>query len=130
MRDADAVMRELYVRRVAKLIARLSTSACYGCIVDHPSQRQHDVCLLQKETLVDRLFEDAVCSLKESDIVTDWQNILKHVTVDLPDERERHAVLPWLYADWTSSNWIDDMKERVAFHLKSGQFTFPYNWSM
>ena len=62
--------------------------------------------------------------------MTDWQNILKHVTVDLPDERERHAVLPWLYADWTSSNWIDDMKERVAFHLKSGQFTFPYNWSM
>ena len=130
MRDADAVMRELYVRRVAILIARLSTSACYGCIVDHPSQRQHDVCLLQKETLVDRLFEEAVSSIQESDIVTDWRNILKLVIVDLPEESERYAVLPWLFADWTSSSWIDDMKERVAFHLKSDQFTFPYGWTM
>ena len=36
-READAVMREVYVRRLAILIARLSSSACRGCRADHPS---------------------------------------------------------------------------------------------
>ena len=72
-------MRELYLRPLAILIARLSSSACHGCLVDHPSQLQHDVCLLQIETLVDRLLEEAVSSIKHSNIVTDWQNIVLEV---------------------------------------------------
>ena len=76
-READAVMREAYVRRLAKLIASLSASACRGCRADHPSQLRHDVCLLRKETLVDRLFEEAVSSIAGSDIVADWQKIVK-----------------------------------------------------
>ena len=123
-------MRKLYVRRFAILIARLSSNACRGCRVDHPRQLQHDECLLRKETLVDRLFKEAVSSIKRSDIVTAWQNIVKRVTVHLPDEGERHAVFPWLYADGASSTWIDDVKKRVVFRVKSGHFTFSYGCSM
>ena len=48
------------------LVSRLSGSACYGCAVDHPSQLQHDWCLLATTNDKIRAFREKAFQLLQT----------------------------------------------------------------
>ena len=59
----DQIYHELIEKCAEALVGEVQTNAqlsCYGCQVDHPSQRQHDACLMMSfAERVDRYFPEA-----------------------------------------------------------------------
>ena len=48
MSDVKAFLAEV-VEQVSTIMESLICELCYGCQVDHPSQRQHDLCLMASD---------------------------------------------------------------------------------
>ena len=41
----DQAVRQAHVKALRDALMKVVHEECYGCQVDHPSQKQHDVCL-------------------------------------------------------------------------------------
>ena len=47
-----------YAEEIAPVINELVVENCNGCIIDHPSQRQHSCLIKKRKFLLERLLED------------------------------------------------------------------------
>ena len=62
-------LNRIYAKELDVCVAQAVTKLCHGCIVDHPSQHQHDVCLMMgREQQVDWVFEEALSMVDEDRI--------------------------------------------------------------
>ena len=86
---------------------------CYGCMVDHPSQTQHDVCLMMSEE--ERLYH---CLEKCLEYVSE-EDIMKTFTTSL-DICEILRCPPHFYSKrfrqhlWFRGDWIDDVCKEIV----------------
>ena len=71
----QVVERELYnayAKAVEKSLLDIVREECHGCQIDHPSQKQHDVCLfMTHDQQVDCFREDVLKRIDDVEVVED-----------------------------------------------------------
>lgn len=66
---AKKLLLEAYVEEMEGCMKKVVSEKCYGCQVDHPSQRQHDVCLMMEAEERLELFFDTAWQIMSADSV-------------------------------------------------------------
>ena len=70
------MQREMYkvcAKTVDNLLYYVVQEECHGCQIDHPNQKQHDLCLFMTyEQQVDCFLEDILKRLDDVEIIEDW----------------------------------------------------------
>ena len=78
----NAVLDFCYAKDAYGKIGTVADSKCYGCKVDHPSQRQHDCIMLEPEQKLDNNFEEIILAIDEERVLRKWE---RQVTaMDIP----------------------------------------------
>ena len=70
-------MYNIYAKAVENLLFDVVQEECHGCQIDHPSQKQHDVCLFmtyeqQVDCFQDDILDDILKRLDFVEIIKDW----------------------------------------------------------
>ena len=77
-------MKLLFAKHILKIMPDLIHEKCYGCQVDHPSQRHHDVCcMMKKEERVEAVFETALGRINEFEIFEEYIDFFPEVRVEI-----------------------------------------------
>ena len=88
---------------------------CHGCQYNHPSQLEHDVCVMMPfEEQVHRWFDEALNSVNEDVVIGSWFGTLGSIQ---PSVRY-HEVSKYLNTDyrlieWRNAAWKEDVKEKL-----------------
>ena len=69
--DFDLALAQSYAVHLRPIIPSVARNLCYGCVVNHPSQVQHDICILMNEE------ERILHCLSEALQLVDEKKILK-----------------------------------------------------
>ena len=106
--ELDRGIAQAYAVHLKKVIPDVATELCYGCQVDHPSQIQHDVCLMMdEEERIEYCLEKARTLLNESKILRLFQRLFSFDKYDLD----------YIYdKDWISQLWKNDEWRRMVCH--------------
>ena len=113
-------LRDTYAGFMALLLQRLIPQKCFGCQVDHPSQMQHDVCLMMEpEEQVDTYFHEVLSMLNEELVLDFWHHLL---TFELEPaafhlEYIKYTCKDWRETTWKNEEWEEDIKARITDFL-------------
>ena len=55
-----------YAEEIASVINQLVLENCNGCIIDHPSQRQHPCLMMESDERLSLYFDDALSKVSEA----------------------------------------------------------------
>ena len=66
-----------YAEETASRVMVLVTEYCNGCLIDHPSQRQHDCLMMEVDERMCLYFDEAMNSVSEATIVQNFMNSLQ-----------------------------------------------------
>ena len=69
---------------------------CDGCLIDHPSQRQHDCLVMQNEEQMLLYFDDAFENVPENDVLRCFMKSLEEIEPSV----NGLEVLNYIYQDW------------------------------
>ena len=73
-------MKLLFAKHMLNIIPDIVFETCYGCQVDHPSQRNHDVCIMmEKQERIEAIFEKALGRVNELEIFEEYLNFFPEV---------------------------------------------------
>ena len=111
-------MKKTLARHIARGVADLSKLRCYGCEIDHPSQRQQD-CLLPDDILIDMHFDEAVEKVNSTAVIRDWLTLLLDVNLSQSDvsPEQLKAIKSWLMESH-SERWRNNVKRMVLAALE------------
>ena len=111
-------MKKTLARHNGRGVADLSKLCCHGCVVDHPSQRQHD-CLLPDDILIDMHFDEAVEKVNSTAVIRDWLTLLLDVNLSQSDvsPEQLNAIKSWL-VEPHSERWRNNVKRMVLAALE------------
>ena len=104
-----------YALRLRSDISIIAQQYCHGCRYDHPSQMEHDVCILTSyHEQVNQFFEEALNAVDEDRVIGHW---FGNLAVLKPTVRY-HEVSRYLDPDYRLEEWIDaewkaDVKEKL-----------------
>ena len=111
--NAYATLIKSYALHLKPLIPKVAKSLCYGCEVDHPSQIQHDVCLMMET-------EERVrfCLREAADLVDD-RKVMAAFQVMMNFSRAlRHPaevyVEEWRRQLWEEEAWCDRITAEIV----------------
>jgi hypothetical protein len=110
---------DCYAEELKFIINRLIKEQCYGCQTDHPSQIQHDKCLmLTGEEQLDEFLEDAWSNISETDVLTKWYKILQKYSSPplIPKEIKRIEGL--------IEQSEKPIRDKFSWNYKTDQFKF------
>ena len=120
-KDIHRTFEECMVRELQSLINTEIFNECYGCQVDHPSQKHHPVCLNEVDDNIEMFFYQAVGKLDIYDIMKQWYPKLETIRLEDEDVLE-------VYRLWKSikdkkelqrdQSWMNYWKEKVKEDLK------------
>ena len=111
-------MKKTLARHIGRGVADLSKLRCYGCEIDHPSQRQHD-CLLPDDILIDMHFDEAVEKVNSTAVIRDWLTLLLDVNLSQSDvsPEQLNSIKSWL-VESHSERWRNNVKRMVLAALE------------
>lgn len=67
-----------FAKHLADKITDLTKKNCYGCQNDHPSQIQHDKCMMMsQEEKLDEYLDEAWCLISEEAVLHQWYKDLR-----------------------------------------------------
>ena len=70
----EEYMKAVYIDAIVNKVKELVTEKCYGCQVDHPSQRQHNLCIMADwKEQVETCFSEALQKLDKNDVIRQWE---------------------------------------------------------
>ena len=97
------------------VMAKASTS-CYGCEIDHPSQKQHMCggCLSPLDECTDFYFEDACGSVKAREVLQVYQDVCQELGM-VED--------PNAFVLFVNMMTRDDLQYRVSLDIPWSKFT-------
>ena len=104
-------MKQVYAESLASLIADLVRVKCHGCQTDHPSQTQHDLCLMaEPEERVEVCMSEALEEVDEEFVTRLWE-----VSISTMDPRPN-----WLErSKWLCIDYRKYWMESVISHITS-----------
>lgn len=66
------ILTVLFAKHLLKKIPAVVYEKCYGCQADHPSQIQHDVCIMMsRKEHVELYFDELINKLDVKDLIED-----------------------------------------------------------
>ena len=69
-------MKLLYAKHVIKVLPEIIKEKCFGCQVEHPSQKHHDVCLMmEKDEKIEICMDDALQRINEEEIFNEFLDL-------------------------------------------------------
>ena len=69
-------MKLLYAKHVIKVLPEIIKEKCFGCVVDHPSQKHHNVCLMmEKDEKIEICMDDALQRINEEEIFNEFLDL-------------------------------------------------------
>ena len=68
-----------YAEEIASVINQLVVDNCNGCIIDHPSQRQHPCLMMESDERLSMYFDDASSKISEARVMENFMNSLNHI---------------------------------------------------
>lgn len=111
-------LKDSYAGFMVLLLQRLIPEKCYGCQVNHPSQVQHNVCLMMEpEEQVDTYFQDVLSILDEEAVLDYWHHLLLFELEPAHFHLEYMKFTYWRETVWKNEEWEQDMKARVLDYL-------------
>ncbi len=94
-----------YAQQLIPLIKDLASNDCTGCLIDHPSQEEHDRCIMMEFCdKVDMYLDSALDLLNENVVICKWFEYL----VRLEPPVRYHEISPYLDTEWRWDVWMDD----------------------
>ena len=104
------ISKSLYHRVVEELqthIVDIMHKQCYGCIVDHPSQTQHPLCLFTtKDEWVDMFMYQALKKLNMYKVMDGWYDELKLMNLSTSEKAEAYQLWNSIKENVDSNNVI------------------------
>ena len=64
---------------IASVINQLVLENCNGCIIDHPSQRQHPCLMMESDERLSLYFDDALSWASEASVMENFMNSLNDI---------------------------------------------------
>ena len=68
-----------YAEEIASVINQLVVENCNGCIIDHPSQRQHPCLMMESDERLSLYFDDALSWASEAKVMENFMNSLNDI---------------------------------------------------
>ena len=119
-----------YAREVTRVMPEVIRLHCMGCGLldefgekyDHPSQTQHDICVMMTlPEQVNLCFEDALHLVEDSDgLFEEWYHQLE--TMDPPAsylEKIKYQCMDWRLTEWLTEKRKEDLQIMVQDFLTS-----------
>ena len=80
-----------YARKVREVVVDLTRKHCYGCRIDHPSQRNHSCLMMSDLEHLNMYFDDAMEEIDFHEVLNLWKNESKltDISQSLKDTFER-----------------------------------------
>jgi hypothetical protein len=76
-------MKILFAKHVVNILPQIIEEKCFGCQVNHPSQKHHDVCLMMdKDEKILTCIDEAMKRIKEEDIFEEFLQLYPDVNND------------------------------------------------
>lgn len=107
----------VFAIEIKKNLFQTAMENCYGCHIDHGSQKQHDCVMLDQETQLGLYFEKTLDKVEVFDVVEDWYSAV-HCT-NIPAAFIDSFILKLQDEDWQRENiprneeWKDKQFEMV-----------------
>lgn len=68
-----SALKQIFIEELQCIITDLAKSHCYGCSVDHPSQIQHDICIMSTtDEWTDMFLEKAIRQMNLENVKQKW----------------------------------------------------------
>ena len=110
----EKYLMQAYAQQLVNCIQNIAEKKCFGCQVDHPSQVQHDVCLMMSwEERIDVCFEEALDLLLNEKINNVLERFYLRIQA-LPQEQ---------YEQYDKLMAVDVLEEELT-----AKETFSYRW--
>ena len=92
--NIDNLLTKSVVCHLQDMITDEVNKNCYGCQVHHPSQKQHDLCLMtSKEDLTYQFIDSALMNMDPYKIMEDWYPKIQ--SMDMDDKEHLFAYRLW-----------------------------------
>ena len=116
-----------YARQLMPLIRQLASNDCTGCLIDHPSQKEHDICVMTEfPVLLEMYLDPALAILEENVVIGTWFEYLAR----LQPKVRYHEISEYLDTNWRWDIWInDDWKLNMTMmllELEENPYCFDY----
>ena len=117
--DIHNSFEKYMIEELRILIAEEVINQCHGCQIDHPSQKQHDLCLFKTRQEHTEMFtEKVMMELNPYKIMEKWYPELRRMNLNGSDYVEayklwqdiKHNVLTEFTESWLQS-WCDKVKQ-------------------
>ena len=104
-----------YALRLKPIMHDVAEKHCHGCYIDHPSQSEHDVCLMMPfEELVDTWFEEGLENIDEDEVLGSWLSNLGHITPTIRyHEISKYLDPAYRLEECRDETWMRDVKEKL-----------------
>ena len=105
-----------YAEEIVSVIAKLVVENCSGCIIDHPSQRQHPCLMMESDEKLSMYFDDALSKISEARVMENFMNNLN----DIKPRANGLELLKYTCYDWQSvfcANERQVLKQETLKHL-------------
>jgi hypothetical protein len=89
----------------------IATRRCYGCEIDHPSQREHSCIMLSGEERLDYYGDEALESLDEEELLTQWRASVQTVYKD-------NVTVNKLFQTFLNKDWRETMMKTNSWKHK------------
>lgn len=109
---------QAYAQELVICIREVAESKCFGCSMDHPSQVQHDVCIMMPwEERIEECFDEALDLLRNKRINDVLTRYYRRIDAERC-ESNRLLVLEVIEDELTAKEaftyrWVEDMKMRL-----------------
>ena len=110
MEKKNFAMKMLFAKHILKELPEIVKEKCFGCQVDHPSQLQHDVCLMMtKAEKIEVCFDTALARVNEVEVYVEFLDLFYYNSPDskTPRLREIHD----------NEEWRNEVKEILLYLL-------------
>ena len=87
-----------YAEEIVSVINQLVVENCNGCIIDHPSQRQHPCLMMESDERLSMYFDDALSKISEARVMENFMNSLN----DMKPRVNGLELLKYTCYDWRS----------------------------
>ena len=114
-KDITDLLKSSYALQIRSLISTLVKKYCNGCYYDHPSQLEHDVCVMMTfEEQVNKWFDEALQMVDEDYVIGHWFGTLGrlHPTVRY-HEISKYLDPTYRYDEWINAEWKSDVKNKL-----------------
>ena len=107
----DSYFDFMYAKAMYECLPTIIKENCYGCEIDHPSQRQHHCLMYDQEESIYMYFEELLTAVKQDEILLSWTEIVD--SLDISPELVAFHKLKIYDKDWLETMKTDQWKAKI-----------------